>query len=165
MDVAQPQPQSQPQPPTQVAGASFLSTFSKNQKNVVIAVLAAIVLILGGAFAYQLLAKSPSQVVSSFIKASQSRSKVDTSIFLDRQAEQNFAIVYKIPPKSFKITKTTIAQKSATVEVEWVAIDSSNGYRERKDVVSFGLRKDGRSWKLETVKQGSVVNFDFLFGN
>lgn len=137
----------------------------KNKKSLIALIVGAGVLILLIMVAYTSFSRSPDRVLSSFIKASQSRKVVSENQFFDTQAEQNFAIVYKIPPKSFKIKTTSIEDKTATVEVDWTMIDSSRSYKERTDTVVFTLRKDGRAWKLDRVKQGDVVNFDFLFGN
>ena len=154
-----PQSQSMPSQP------EVVKTPRKSWNMIGFAVAAVVIIILGSLMLYTSFTRSPDRVLSSFIKASQARKVVAENQFFDNQAEQNFAIVYKIPPKSFKIRKVTIEDKTATVEVDWTTIDSSSSYRQRTDTVVFTLRKDGRAWKLDRVKQGDVVNFDFLFGN
>lgn len=137
----------------------------KNKKKMLIIILVIVATVaVGSIVVYKAVIKSPSEMISSFVKASQKRKKVSTDVFLNRQAEQSFAIVYKIPPKSFKIKKTTVEDEKASVEVEWVSIDSNHEYEERVDTVIFTLQKEKRTWKLEGVKQGDVINFDFLFG-
>jgi len=153
------------QPAQETVGVQAPATSSRWMKFVLLGIGIVVVLGIVGAIATVLFTKSPEQVLSSFIKASQARKPVAESAFFDQQAEQNFAIVYKIPPKSAHIRKTTISDKTALVEVDWTMIDSSHQYRERTDTVIFSLRKDGRTWKLDRVKQGDIVNFDFLFGN
>jgi hypothetical protein len=139
---------------------------NKNRKLKQYAIIIGIIVLVGMTIfvIMQILAKAPKDVVADFIKASQKRDVVDTDIFLDSQSQQRYAIVYKIPPKSFDIKRTILEENTAIVEVEWTTIDSSRGYVERTELVSFTLTKVDRSWKLNDIKNGNVLDFNFLFG-
>ena len=136
----------------------------KKRLVVIAVVLSIFVLVLSCVLAILLFLRTPQQIVSTFIRDSQKRAVVHSSVFLNSQAEQRFAIVYKIPPKMFKVIRTITDEHTATVDIEWTVIDSSHGYISRTDTVSFVLKKDSGTWKLDSVMNGNTLDFNFLFG-